>query len=180
MKKANYMHSTISYCVSDLIVMFRQASERYDVVFINPYTEFELGMSLRQFIDAMSPQPGEEFMQFNEMLIDMLKKHSIELDGNTLFYSRMNENLYMDYAEDGVYVPNIPLNVNTKPDFDEDMKYIYIIRMPKSFKILYVGDIGVPDMLDVFIAPDSEFKLVEEIDDYTSVWECVSQPFYDE
>lgn len=51
--------------------------------------------------------------------------------------------------------------------------------MPESFKILYVGDIGVHDMLDVFIAPDSEFKLVEEIDNYTSVWECVSKSFYD-
>lgn len=69
--------------------------------------------------------------------------------------------------------------MNTKPDFDEGRKYLYIIRMPESFKILYVGDIGVHDMLDVFIAPDSEFKLVEEIDNYTSVWECVSKSFYD-
>lgn len=179
MEEANFKSSTVAFHVTDLLEMFRKATERYDVVFVNPYTEFELGMSLRQFIDALSEGPGEEFMQFNNLILDLLEKQSIELEKNTQFYTRLDENLFKDYAVDGVYTPNIPLNVNSKKDFDEQLKYLYIIRMPKSMKILYVGDTGIPNLLDVFIAPDSEFKFIEDLDEYTSVWECVSQPFYE-
>jgi len=180
MKLANFSSSTVAFHMSDLLEMFRKATERYDVVFINPFTEFELGMSLWQFLDALSEAPGEEFMQFNEKLLDGLKRFSIELKMNTLFYTRLDRDIFKESAVDGIYVPNIPLNVNSNKEFDEHMKYLYIIRMPKSSKILYLGDMGIEDMLDVFIAPETEFKFIDDIDEHTSVWECISPPFYEE
>lgn len=179
MKLANYEHSTIVFHMSDLLDMFAKATDKYDVVFINPYTDYELGMPLQGFLDIISEGPGKEFMDFTEVILDLLEKHSIELSQNTQFYTRLDRDIFKEYAEEGVYVPNIPLNVNTNPDFDEHLKYMYIVRMPKSSKILYLGDNIPPELLDVFIAPGSEFKFVEDLDEYTSVWECVSQPFYD-
>ena len=49
--------------------------------------------------------------------------------------------------------------------------------MPKSKRILPIG----PDVeLDIIIAPGSEFKLEKELNEFTTVWKCGAQPFYDE
>ena len=69
MKLANYEYSRIAYHVIDLLDMFAKATDRYDVVFINPYTDFELGMPLQRFLDILSEGPGEEFMQFTEVIL---------------------------------------------------------------------------------------------------------------
>jgi len=52
--------------------------------------------------------------------------------------------------------------------------------MPKTSKILYIGDIVGEDGYDIVIAPGSEFHHVEDVDEYTRVWKCGAQPFYDD
>lgn len=36
------------------------------------------------------------------------------------------------------------------------------------------------DVWDTIIAPGSEFEQVEEIDEFTTVWICRAQPFYED
>lgn len=179
MKLANFESSTIAFHMSDLLHMFNQATDRYDIVFINPFTDFELGMTLWKFLDTFNEGPSEEFMQLTEKILEGLKKFSIELKKDTVFYTRIDRDVFKEFAVDGIYVPNIPLNVNSKKDFDENLKYLYIIIMPKTSKILYMGDMGIENMLDVFIAPESEFKFIEDLDEHISVWKCINQPFYE-
>ena len=52
--------------------------------------------------------------------------------------------------------------------------------IPKNKKILYLGGIVSKDVFDTIIAPETEFELVEEIDEFTTVWKVGKQPFYDE
>ena len=45
--------------------------------------------------------------------------------------------------------------------------------------MLYVGDGGHEDFFDTIIAPETEFEIVEEVNEFTTVWKCGAQPFYD-
>ena len=44
----------------------------------------------------------------------------------------------------------------------------------------YCGNCVDDDARDTIIAQGSEFEQVEEIDEFTTVWKCRAQPFYDE
>ena len=59
------------------------------------------------------------------------------------------------------------------------MKYLNILLMPKTSRIVYTGDFVDENAYDVIIAPGSEFEEVENIDEFTTVWKCRAQPFYD-
>ncbi len=50
----------------------------------------------------------------------------------------------------------------------------------KTKKIVYIGNVVDDDHYDTIIAPETEFEFVEDIDEFTSVWKCGAQPFYDE
>ena len=65
------------------------------------------------------------------------------------------------------------------PDFQKELKYTNIILIPKNKKIFYLGGIVSKDVFDTIIAPETEFELVEELDEFTTVWKVGKQPFYD-
>ena len=92
-------------------------------------------------------------------------------------FFRHDENVMVENAVDGVFVPNVPFSVSSNPKYGEGMKYTNILMMPKSKKILPIG----PDAeLDIVIAPGTEFKLEDTLDGTQNLWMCGAQPFYDE
>ena len=180
MKKAGANTSANVMFMSDLADMLKQ-TDKYSMIAINPFTERTLNFSIETFL-RLFVEPTEEEKEFFESLneiLRILKEHSVELDDNYLFVVRMEENFMKEQAVDGVFVPNVPFSVSSNRDFKKDLKYTNLIGMPKGRKVLPIGGDG-KDILDTVIAPGSEFKIVQEIDEFTTVWECGAQPFYDE
>ena len=112
-----------------------------------------------------------------EGMLKILKEHSIELEENTTLFFRHDENVMVENAVDGIFVPHLPFTVSSNPKCGEGLKYTNILLMPKSKKILPLG----PDAeMDIVIAPGTEFKLQDTLDGTQNLWMCGDQPFYDE
>lgn len=178
MEKAGLRSSAIVIFMSDLVDMLKQ-SDRYSAVAVNPFTEHDIVIPMEVFLNLFY-EPTEEEKAFFESLnevMKVLKEHSVELEEDRAFMFRSDENILVETAEDGVFIPQIPFSVSSNPNYGEGLKYTNIILMPKSKRILPIG----PDVeLDIIIAPGSEFKLEKELDEFTTVWKCGAQPFYDE
>ena len=178
MEKAGLRSSAIVIFMSDLVDMLKQ-SDRYSAVAVNPFTEHDIVIPMEVFLNLFY-EPTEEEKAFFESLnevMKVLKEHSVELEEDRAFMFRSDENILVETASDGVFIPQIPFSVSSNPNYGEGLKYTNIILMPKSKRILPIG----PDVeLDVIIAPGSEFKLEKELDEFTTVWKCGAQPFYDE
>jgi hypothetical protein len=164
--------------MSDLAEMLKQ-SDRYSAVAINPFTEHDVVIPFEGFMNLFY-EPTEEEKQAMEALnqiLEVMKEHSVELDKDYAFMFRNDEDVMKEHAVDGVFIPPLPFNVSSNPEFGKDLKYTNIILMQESKRIFPIG----PDAdLDIVIAPGSEFELVEEPDEFTRVWKCGAQPFYDD
>ncbi len=170
--------SSIAIYMSDLAEMLKQ-SDRYSIIAVNPFTEFDIVMPIQAFFDLFE-EPSEEQKKFIESLnkiLELLEEHSIELEDNTTLFVRNDENFMIENSVDGIFTPNIPFYASSNPEYGQDLKYTNILLMPKSKKILPIG----PDMdLDIVIAPGTEFELQDVMDKTQNLWMCGKQPFYDE
>ncbi|MBE6507941.1 MAG: SseB family protein [Methanobrevibacter sp.] len=178
MESAGVRSSSIAIFMSDLAEMLKQ-TDRYSALAINPFTEHDINLPIGAFL-SLFQEPTEEEKAFikalNEVL-EALKEHSIELKENTTLFFRHDENVMVENAVDGVFVPKLPFNVSSDPEYGKDMKYTNILLMPESKKILPTH----PDNdLDIFIAPGTEFRLEDTMDGTQNLWMCGAQPFYDE
>ena len=178
MKKAGVRSSVNVLFMSDLADMLKQ-TDRYSAVAVNPFCNHDVVIPMKMFLDLFH-EPTEKEKEFIEMLenmLEILKEHSIELEENTTLFFRHDENVMVENAVDGVFVPNVPFSVSSNPKYGEGMKYTNILMMPKSKKIL---PIGPDEELDIVIAPGTEFKLEDTLDGTQNLWMCGAQPFYDE
>ena len=180
MKKAGVASSANVMFMSDLADMLSQ-TDKYKIIAINPFTEHDLNFPVEAFL-RLFKEPSEEERAFMESLNEVLKalkEHSVELDDNYLFFVKSEDDFMSQQAVDGVFVPRIPMSVSSRKDFRKDLKYTDLIAMPKGKKVLPIGGVG-EDEYDTIIAPGTELKMVEEGDEFITVWECGAQPFYDE
>lgn len=178
MESAGVRSSAIVIFMSDLYEMLKQ-SDRYSAVAVNPFTEHDFVVPMDVFLNLFY-EPTEEEKEFFETLngvLEVLKEHSVELEENTTLFFRNDENLMVENAVDGVFIPQVPFSVSSNPKYGEDLKYTNILLMPMSKKILPIG----PDAeLDIIIAPGTEFKLEDTLDGTQNLWMCGAQPFYDD
>ena len=178
MEDAGMRVSTYVLYMSDLAEMMKQ-TDRYASIAINPFTEHGLDITMETFLGLFKEASGEEKMMADALnqILELLRKHSIELEENTTLFFRHDENFMVENAVDGVFVPQIPFSVSSNPKYGEDLKYTNILLMPKS-KRIFPAD---PDAdLDIIIAPGTEFKLEDTLDETQNLWMCGAQPFYDE
>lgn len=176
MKKAGARTSVMEMYMSDLAGMLEQ-TDKYSIISINPFTEHDLNMPIEVFLNLFNPlQQAAEVLP---EILKILKEKSVELEDDYMFYVRDDEDFMMEDAVDGVFVPNIPFNVSSRRDFHENLKYLNVLLMPKTKRILFIGDVAGEDSFDTIIAPGTEFEFVEEIDEFARVWKCGAQPFYD-
>lgn len=176
MESAGLESSAIAIYMSDLAEMLKQ-TDRYAVIAVNPFTELEVSMPIEAFLNLFSPE--ENLLETMEVILKILEDKSMELEEDTALFVRESEPFMKNDAVDGVFRPEIPFNVSTKKDFHDHLEYLNILLMPKSKKIVYIGDVVDDDRYNVIIAPDTEFEFVKDIDEFTSVWKCGAQPFYD-
>ena len=178
MESVGLTSSLYAIYMSDLADILKQ-TDKYSVIAVNPFTDHDINIPVESFINLFNPQPQQEVIDSINAVLKMLDENSIELDDEYGFYLRSDEDIMKNHAVDGVYVPNIPLSVNSKSEFEDDQKYMDIIMMPKGSKILFFGTEMGKTQYNTIIAPGSEFHHVEDVDEFTSVWKCVAQPYYD-
>lgn len=176
MEAVGVRSSVMAIFMSDLADMLRQ-TERYSVIAVNPFTDNDINMPIDVFLNLFE---AEGILDALNTVMKILKEKSVILEEDYAFFARGTENFMKDAAVDGVFVPNVPFNVSTNRNFKEDMLYLNILLMPKGKRIAYLGEVVDDDAYDTIIAPGSEFHMVKEIDEFTTVWKCGDQPFYDE
>mgnify|MGYP007104070423 CR=1 FL=1 len=164
--------------MSDLAEMMKQ-TDRYASIAINPFTEHGLDITMETFLGLFKEVSPEEKMMADALnqILDVLRKHSIELEENTTLFFRHDENVMVENAVDGVFVPELPFSVSSNPKYGEGLKYTNILLMPKSKRILLANP---DDDLDIIIAPGTEFRLEDTLDKTQNLWMCGAQPFYNE
>ena len=177
MEAAGLRSSAYVLFMSDLANLLKQ-TDNYKEISINPLTEFNLSLPVEAFLQLFEEVP-DMFETLNG-IIKILREHSKELKENYMFYLRSEDDFMKEEAIDGVFTPNIPFNISSREDFHKDMKYLNVIILPKTTKILFIGNVVDEDAYDTIIAPGSEFKWIEDRDEFTRIWECGEQPFYDE
>ena len=180
MKSSGLQSSVIAMFMSDLAGLLKQ-TDRYSMIFINPFTDLYVDMPIDSFLNLFR-EPSEEEKKFFEALneiLNALREHSLELEDNMAFIVRSDDDFMKEAAVDGVFVPDIPFNVSSNPKFGEGMKYTNFLLFDKSKKVLPIGPPS-EDQFNTVIAPGTEFILEKELDEFTRVWKCGAQPFYDE
>lgn len=176
MKKAGIESSSYVLFMSDLADLMKQAGDKYAMIAVNPFTDLNINIDMDSFLylfDGFSAMSNT----FREVL-KLIRENSIELEDNVSVMLHTDEDFMNEMAEDGVYQTQMPMNLNSDPHFNEDLKYTYVLLFDKSRKLLYLGDDFEGDF-DIIVAPASEFEFVENLDDNTSVWKCTAQPFFE-
>ena len=121
----------------------------------------------------------KDFLESLNIILIIMREQSIELNVDIALFARGNTSFMKDMAVEGVFTPCMPFYVSTRLDFQEELPYLNILLMDEGKKLMYIESIK-DDYYDALIAPESEFELVEELDEFTIVWKCINQPFYDE
>ncbi len=169
--------STIAIFMSDLANMLKE-SNRYSLIAINPFTDLLVQIPFTSFL-ALFNEMSSEQKDAMDKLIRLLKTQSMVTPKNIKVVFRDNENYMKKLAINGRFAPTVPFKASSFPDFQKELKYTNIILIPKNKRILYLGGIVSRDVFDTIIAPETEFELVEELDEFTTVWKVGKQPFYD-
>ena len=180
MDDAGLRSSVMVMYVSDLVDMLKQ-SDRYAAVAINPFTEIGLDIPMKSFLNIFHELTDEEkeFIESLDEILKALKEHSYELENKMAFTIRNDMDFMNENAVDGVFVPNIPFYVSTDPNFCKDLKYTNMLLFKEGDKVLPLGN-APKDQPDTIVAPGTVFKFVKNLDEFTTVWMCEAQPFYDE
>lgn len=173
MTQTNLESSAMVMFVEDLADMLKE-SDRYSAIVINPLTDEEIILPWGPFISLFA-QPDEEeklFMDSLNTVLDILKENYVELEEDYTFFVREEEPFMKEEAVDGVFVPNIPFNISSRKEFKNEWKYLNILLLPKTTKIVFIGNEADEDAWDTIIAPGSEFEQVKQLDEFTTVWKC--------
>lgn len=176
MERAGVESSAYVLYMRDLADLMQQAGDKYSTVAINPFTDSNINMDMETFLNIFD-DTSQASNTFREIL-KIIKNHSVELEKDTSLMIHSDENFMKNLAEDGVYRSPMPLNINSDPHFNEDLKYTNILLFEKSKKLLYLGE-DFPGDFDTIVAPESEFIFVRDLDEFTSVWKCGEQPFFE-
>lgn len=173
------MGPTAIACPARDIAELISQSDDFSSVAFNPFCENTVDMPVEIFLEICEDVTDEEadFIEMIDTVLDALLANSVSLEENSTFFYRADENIMVEEAEDGFFTPEIPFAVSSNPKYGEDLKYTNIIMVPESTRVLF-GDSD--EDLDIIIAPLTEFHLEDRLDDFTSLWMCGAQPFYDE
>ena len=160
--------STIALPMTSLAVIMLEGE--YDMMVINPFTEMSIDIPPQTFLEIF--RPDYEGMT----ILDVIRDASVEIDSQIRLYLGSDEDFMMRDAVDGVYVADKPLNVNST---EKDSRYVNVLEMPESSKVLYIGEGFAGADFDMILAPESRFEYIGDIGDGVHLWKCVGQPFFE-
>ncbi|MDO5849065.1 MAG: SseB family protein [Methanobrevibacter sp.] len=137
-------------------------------VVINPFNKNMLAISVNTLSQLFLP----EFEEVVSELRGLLYQNSTTLGSDTELYIRTREPIGEEF------IPEIPINASSNPEFRKEYPYLNILRLSKGDRIMYVGNlVDETKHPDVVIAPETEFKLIEK-NGNEYIWKCMNQPFY--
>ena len=144
----------------------------YDVVVINPFTEMSADIPSKDFLEIFRQDYGDM------TILDVIRSASVELESTMWLYFRDDDNSMIKNAVDGIYVAEEPMNVNSLDRLT--LGYANVLEMPKSSKVLYIGEGWEGANFDMIIAPETKFEYVRKIHDDAHLWKCIAQPFFED
>jgi len=175
MERAGVDSSAYVLFMSDLAELMEQAGDKYSSIAINPFTDSNVNMGMGMFLSLF--RDNSQMAETLSEVLKIIEERSTEIGQDMAFMIHSDENFMKDLAEDGVFSSPMPLNLNSDPHFNEDLKYTSILLFDGSKKLLYLGREFQGDF-DTIVAPETEFEFVEDLDEFTSVWKCGAQPFF--
>ena len=167
LKKHNPPASVIAIFMKDLKDMLEDSPE-IDEIMINPASEYTICIDLDSFFNL--------FKIDNNWIFEKARP----LNQDVEVYYRENEPLMKKQAVGGIYSSRDPLKASVNRQFNDHIPYLNVLMLPKDTKMVYLGGMMDPEMsCDILLAPETEFEFVTQKDDYTMIWKCINQKFYD-
>ncbi len=170
MEKQGIVTSTVVVLMEDLAEMIEL--EDYSAIVVNPFTDQSIDIPIEVFFDLFKDDSKSDLT-----MLDLIRDKSETLQEDTVFFIRSDDDFMKNLAVDGVYVSEEIFDVNSKDK--NNAKYLNIIVMPASTRIMYIGNVFEDAPFDTIIAPGSEFEFVKEIDSTTRQWTCIRQKFFE-
>ena len=169
-KKNNSSASLIAIFMKDLKDMLEDSSE-IDEIIINPDSKYPVCINLDSFFDLFAKKNNP-----NNWIFEKARP----LNQEVKIYYRENEPLMKKQAINGIYSSQDPFKASVNMHFDSHIPYLNVLILPKNTKTVYLGDMMDPETsCDILLAPETEFKFIRQEDEYTMIWKCVNQKFYD-
>ena len=176
MERAGINSSTYVLFMSDLADLMKQAGDKYSLIAVNPFTDLNINMPMGLFLSLF--RDTQDLSNTLGEVLKIIEKHSAVIGQNTSLMIHSDENFMKDLAEEGIFRSPVPLNINSDPHFNEELKYTFILLFDKTKKLLYLGS-DFPGDFDTIVAPETEFEFVKDLDEFTSVWKCGAQHFFE-
>ena len=162
--------SVIAIFMKDLKDMLEDSPE-IDEIMINPSSEYSICIDLDSFFDLFKVEDNP-----NNWIFEKARP----LNQDVKVYYRENEPLMKKQAIDGIYSSQDPFKASVNMHFNDHIPYLNVLILPKDTKTVYLGGMMDPEMgCDILLAPKTEFEFVSQEDEYTMLWKCVNQKFYD-
>lgn len=171
-KKSNLNTQAIILSCEDVSNYLFNLKNKVDLVLIDNNK-----IDFNAFLDLFKV---ERYNKSKEQMVNLLKENSITLTEDMQFYLREECDYMNQRAKDNIFSIDFPFNVSSDINFRFNWKYLNIINVPKGFKIFNSGKyVDKTTHYDIVLAPDCEYELIDKLDEYTFIWECISQRFYE-
>lgn len=83
--------------------------------------------------------------------MNILREKYVELEDDYAFFVRGEELFMKEEAVNGVFVPNIPFNISSRREFKSEWKYLNILLLPKTTKIVPIGNVVDDDVMNILL-----------------------------
>lgn len=173
MAKANIRTSLIAFDMSEISDMLSQADEKYSTVSINPFTDLNINVPVSMILNMFKKD------RLVSSFLGLLNESSIELDDDYTFYVGGDDDFMKGQSADGVFTCDAPFYVSTDRNVCSDFEYLNIILIPKKSRVMFLGDVE-EGRYDTIVAPQSEFLFLDDLDEFTRLWKCTRQRFFED
>lgn len=171
LNKSESPNSVIAIFTKDLKDMLEDSPE-IDEIIINPASEHSVCIELDSFFDL--------FKVKKEDSTEWIFERAMPLREDVQVYHREEEPFMKNHAFNQIYSSDGPFKASINKNYNDHIPYLNILILPKNTKTVYLGGMMDPEMsCDILLAPKTEFEFVSQEDEYTMLWKCVNQKFYD-
>lgn len=107
--------------------------------------------------------------------IDRICEHARKLDEDLTVYVGEREPHMKNNTEDNIYTTSLPLFASTEPDYNNELKYMNKITIPRTYMVSYMDEFTEATMdYDILIPGRLQFRYIKE-DEKTCRWICINQ-----
>ena len=181
MKEIKLKTDHIVMNMRDLAKILYGLGDVFSSIIINPQTEHSIMIAVPTLIGLFKEKAKNAFIASLEQTLATLKKESVELDNNYMFFIRSEYEFMQNESKEGIFTAKMPLRASTDPNFQGNLPILHKLMMSKGQYVLYTGKANEEQTdFNVLIAPGTQFQKFYDENEDISLWKCISQPFYDD